>query len=282
MSRIIDAHQHYWALDRGDYGWLTPEAGPVLYRNYGPADLEPELARAGVSQTILVQAAQTHAETAYMLELAERSPSIAGVVGWLDFHDSNWRDVLSIFRAHPKFVGIRVMLQEMKDASEALEPHSLRALRYLAEIGLPVDLLMLEHQLPETIELLKRVPELHAVIDHIAKPRIGAGVFEPWAGRMRAIAEDHPGVYCKLSGMLTEADHGAWRLEQFTAYVRHVVECFGAERVLFGSDWPVCLLAGSYADVRSVLASALPDGLTDEQLAAVYAGNAAAFYRLKA
>ncbi|QHT62309.1 amidohydrolase family protein [Paenibacillus lycopersici] len=279
MSRIIDSHQHYWKLDRGDYGWLSPESG-VLFRDYAPSDLEPELARAGVARTIVVQAAKTHAETDYMLELADRSASIAGVVGWLDFNDSGWRSALARFRRNPKFAGIRVMIQEMADASEVLEPNSLEALRHLAEIGLPVDLLMTSRQLPETIELLRRVPGLHAVIDHIGKPRIGEDVFEPWAGQIKTLAGENPGLYCKLSGMLTEADHEAWQPEQFTAYVRHVVACFGTERVMFGSDWPVCLLAGSYEEVLAVLGAALPEGLTERQRAGIYGENAATFYKL--
>lgn len=280
VRTIIDAHQHYWKLDRGDYGWLTPEAGPTLYRDYDPQDLKPELERAGVRRTIVVQAAQTHAETAYMLELAENDDTIAGVVGWLNFKDPQWRDVLATFRGHPKFVGVRVMIQEMADPAEVLEARSVEALRELASLGLPVDLLIVSGQLPETVELLRRVPGLHAVIDHIGKPRIGEGIFEPWASQMKAIAEENPAVYCKLSGMLTEADHASWTREQFVAYVRHVVSCFGTDRVMFGSDWPVCLLAGSYADVLDVLASALPEGLSEQQLAAIYGSNAATFYKL--
>ncbi|SEM61222.1 amidohydrolase [Paenibacillus sp. OV219] len=276
----IDAHQHYWKLDRGDYGWLTPEAGPVLYRDYGPADLEPELERAGVSRTIIVQAAATHAETEYMLQLAEQSESVAGVVGWLDFADPQWRQVLESFSSHPKFVGIRVMIQDMGDAREVLQPQFVEALQELAAIQLPVDLLLVSHQLPEAIELLKQVPGLHAVIDHIAKPRIGEGVIEPWASQMKEIAESFPGVYCKLSGMITEANHLEWTPEQFVAYVQHIVGVFGTKRVLFGSDWPVCLLAGSYSDVCDVLASALPSSLEAEELEAIYGGNAAAFYKL--
>ncbi|QHW33922.1 amidohydrolase family protein [Paenibacillus rhizovicinus] len=282
MSRTIDSHQHYWKLDRGDYGWLTPEAGPILYRDYAPGDLEPELERAGFQRTIVVQAAQTHAETDYMLELADHSESIAGVVGWLDFQAPDWRSALERFHANPKFVGIRVMIQEMEDASEVLQPYSVEALQVLADIGLPVDLVMRAHQLPETIELLKRVPGLRAVIDHIGKPQIAQGIFEPWASQIKELADSNPGLYCKLSGLLTEADHQSWQPEQFTAYVRHVVECFGIERVMFGSDWPVCLLAGSYEDVRSVLRAALPEALTEQQLAAVYGDNAAAFYKLPA
>ncbi|WP_219838148.1 amidohydrolase [Paenibacillus sp. R14(2021)] len=282
MARRIDAHQHYWKLDRGDYGWLTPEAGPILYRDYAPADLEPELERSGMQQTIVVQAAATHAETKFMLELSRQTASIAGVVGWLDFQNPNWKSVLEEFRLYPKFAGVRVMIQEMKDAFEVLHPQTVEALQYLAEIRLPVDLLIVSHQLEATIELLKQVPNLHAVIDHIGKPRIGEGLFEPWASQMQAIAEQFPGIYCKLSGMLTEADHASWTPEQFTAYVRHVVGSFGTGRVMFGSDWPVCLLAGSYTDVCEVLEAALPGGLTTAELDAVYGGNAAEFYQLQA
>ncbi|AZN42442.1 amidohydrolase family protein [Paenibacillus albus] len=276
----IDAHQHYWKLDRGDYGWLTPEAGPVLYRDYGPADLEPELERAGVSRTIIVQAATTHAETDYMLQLAEQSESVAGVVGWLDFADPKWRQALESFSSHPKFVGIRVMIQDMEDAREVLQPHYVEALQELAAIQLPVDLVLKSHQLPVVIQLLKQVPGLHTVIDHIAKPRIGEGVFEPWASQMKELTETFPGVYCKLSGMITEANHQEWEPEQFVSYVRHIVDVFGTKRVMFGSDWPVCLLAGSYGDVCDVLASALPSTLEAEELEAIYGGNAAAFYKL--
>ncbi|WP_308635030.1 amidohydrolase family protein [Paenibacillus silvisoli] len=274
----IDAHQHYWKLDRGDYGWLTPQAGPVLYRDYAPEDLAPALAQAGVARTIVVQAAATHEETAYMLQLSDANDSIAGVVGWLDFHDPNWRGVLESFRSHPKFVGIRIMIQDMSDPYESHHPNSLEALRYLAEIKLPVDILINSKQLPATIELLRQVPGLHAVIDHIGKPAIREGVFEPWAGQMSEIAATYPGIYCKLSGMLTEAAHDDWQPEQFTAYVRHIVEAFGTDRILFGSDWPVCLLAGSYQDVCDVLEAALPPTLTEREREALYGGNAAAFY----
>nr|WP_206098495.1 amidohydrolase family protein [Paenibacillus montanisoli] len=276
----IDAHQHYWKLDRGDYGWLTPKAGPVLYRDYAPEDLEPALAQAGVARTIVVQAAATHEETAYMLQLSDTTESIAGVVGWLDVHDPNWRSVLEGFRKHPKFAGIRIMIQDMQDPYESHHPNSLEALRYLAEIMLPVDLLITSGQLPATIELLRQVPGLHAVIDHIGKPQIREGIFEPWASLISEIAKSHPGVYCKLSGMLTEAAHDDWKPEQFTAYVRHIVEAFGTERIMFGSDWPVCLLAGSYQDVCDVLEAALPSSLSEREREALYGGNAASFYKL--
>jgi L-fuconolactonase len=275
----IDAHQHYWKLDRGDYGWISSEM-TALYRDYLPPDLGPELSRNGIGRTILVQAAATHAETDFMLELADKHDSIAGVVGWLDFDDPAWQAAYERFKAHPKFAGIRVMIQEMKDPREALRPHVIEALRRFAAEGLPVDLLAVSHQLPAVIELLDLVPGLHAVIDHICKPQIAAAVFEPWAGQMKEIAERHPGVYCKLSGMVTEADHRQWKPEHFTPYVRHIVNAFGPGRLMFGSDWPVCLLAASYSQVLDVLRGALPDSLTEEELEAIYGGNAAKFYRV--
>lgn len=277
--RKIDAHQHYWKLDRGDYGWLTPEGTPAIYRDFLPSDLEPELKRCGIDRTILVQAAATHAETTFMLQLSEKYESIAGVVGWLDLDDPEWPSVFETFRSYPKFVGFRLMIQEMKDAHDALRPHVIDALRQMAANDVPVDLLAVSHQLPVVVELLAQVPGLRAVIDHLCKPQIAAGVFEPWASQMREIAL-HPKVYCKLSGMVTEADHHAWKQEHFTAYVRHIVEIFGTDRVMYGSDWPVCLLAASYTQVHGLLGEVLPDSLTEAELEAIYGGNAAAFYKL--
>ncbi|QYR23267.1 amidohydrolase family protein [Paenibacillus sp. sptzw28] len=277
--RKIDAHQHYWKLDRGDYGWLTPEGTPAIYRDFLPADLEPELKRCGIDRTILVQAAATHAETTFMLQLSEKYESIAGVVGWLNLDDSEWPAAFETFRSHPKFVGFRFMIQEMKDARDALRPHILDALRQMAASDIPVDLLAVSHQLPVVVELLEQVPGLRAVIDHLCKPQIAAGVIEPWASQMREIAR-HPKVYCKLSGMVTEADHHGWKPEHFTSYVRHIVDIFGPDRVMYGSDWPVCLLAASYSEVHGLLGEVLPESLTESQLAAIYGGNAAAFYKL--
>ena len=275
----IDAHQHYWKIGRGDYGWLTPDV-PVLYRDYLPEDLEPSLEQHEIDGTIVVQAARTHAETDFLLELAERCASVAGVVGWLDFGDPTWPDALKRFQASTKFAGIRLMIQEMRDPREALQPHIVNALRRFAEDGLPVDLLAVSHQLPAVMELLELVPGLHAVIDHLCKPQIAAGVFEPWAGQMKEIARKHPGICCKLSGMVTEADHASWKPDDFTAYVRHIVECFGPSRVMFGSDWPVCLLAADYGQAVSVLERALPESFGEAERARLFGGNAAAFYKL--
>ncbi|MFD0712337.1 amidohydrolase family protein [Paenibacillus sp. GCM10027626] len=274
----IDAHQHYWKLARGDYGWLTPDSG-VLYRDYLPADLLPRLREQQMDGTIVVQAAATHEETAYMLELSDAEESIIGVVGWLDLHDPDYRGHYEQFSSHPKFVGFRVMIQEMTDAREVLQPHVTEALTYFAGLDVPVDLLMRSDQLDVVVQLLEQVPGLRAVIDHIAKPQIAAGTLEPWMTQMAKIAS-HPNVYCKLSGMVTEADHDSWQAADFIPYVRHVIHLFGAKRLLFGSDWPVCLLAAEYSEVVALLDQLLPASWTAEEKAAVYGLNAKTFYKL--
>lgn len=274
----IDAHQHYWRIDRGDYGWIGPEL-PVLYRDYMPSDLAPHLKEHNLNATIVVQAAQTLEETAYLLSLSEESESIAGVVGWLDLNDPNFLLHYQRFCKHPKYVGFRVMIQEMPDANRILEPHFIEALQYFAEHDVPVDLLVVSHQLAPVIELLDQVPGLRAVIDHIAKPRIADGVLEPWRSQMAAIAK-RPNVYCKLSGMVTEADHNKWKREDFAAYIQHVLEIFGTDRVMFGSDWPVCLLAANYEEVVEVLTHSLPETWTQHDNDRLFGLNAKGFYKL--
>lgn len=274
----IDAHQHFWKLDRGDYGWLNPNM-PVLYRDYLPEHLAPQLQRCRIDKTILVQAAQTLEETEYMLSLADETDWIAGVVGWFDLNDPACKEHYAKFRLHPKFVGFRIMIQEMPDPEQILEPRFVDAVSYFAGQDVPVDLLVVSHQLEPLVKLLDRVPGLRGVIDHIAKPRIADGVLEPWKSQMSAIAK-HPGIYCKLSGMVTEADHGNWQPSDFTAYIHHALEAFGTERVMFGSDWPVCLLAGSYDQVVDVLEQGLPMQLSASDRERLFGVNAKTFYKL--
>jgi len=274
----IDAHQHYWKLSRNDYGWITPDM-PVLYRDYLPEDLMPHLQKHGVERTILVQAAATIEETEFLLRLSEQTETVGGVVGWLDLNDPSYRAHFERFRKHPKFVGFRVMIQEMEDPRDVLKPQVVEALTYFAEIDFPVDLLMRSPQLHVVVELLERVPGLRGVIDHLAKPRIAEAVLHPWQDQMREIAR-HPNIYCKLSGMVTEADHVKWTANDLIPYVRHVLEIFGPDRVMFGSDWPVCLLAASYDQVVDALEQALPDTLTESEKERIFGGNAKTFYKL--
>lgn len=274
----LDAHQHYWSIERGDYGWITPEI-PVLYRDFGPNDLKPHLAKHGLDGTIVVQAAPTLAETDYILALSEADDSIKGVVGWLDLNDPNHIGHYERFARHPKFVGFRIMIQEMEDANAVLEPAFVEALAYYAKLDVPVDLLVVSHQLEPVAKLLELVPGLRGVIDHIGKPRIRDGVLEPWRSQMSRIAAANQQIYCKLSGMVTEADHKGWKQDDFTAYIAHVLEVFGPRRVMFGSDWPVCLLAASYDEVADVLEKAIPESWGAEEKERLFGLNAKEFYK---
>ena len=272
----IDAHQHYWKLNRGDYGWLTPDMG-VLYRDYLPADLEPSLERHGIDQTVLVQAAPTTAETDFMLSLAAEHESIGGVVGWLDMADPTFSHLIDKYRQEPAFVGIRPMLHDQSDDAWVIQPVVLKNLKLLAAHDFPFDFLVRPQHLPYVLQVLEKVPNLRAVIDHIAKPDIKAQQFEPWASNLNAIAQ-HENVYCKLSGMVTEADHANWSPADLKPYVDHTVKCFGPERVMFGSDWPVSLLAAPYDAVIGALVETLEPGLDEASLTQVFGGNAARFY----
>ncbi|MDF2960805.1 MAG: amidohydrolase [Paenibacillus sp.] len=274
----LDSHQHFWKLDRGDYDWISPDM-KAIHRDFGPSDLADHLKRNGIDKTIVVQAAPTLQDTEFMLGLAGDNESIAGVVGWLDLDSPDYREQYLRFKQHPAFVGFRVMIQGMEDADEVLRPPVVEALRYFAGEGFPVDLLMRSNQLPSVLKLLEAVPNLHGVIDHIAKPQIAEGQWEPWASQMEEIAA-YPSIYCKLSGMVTEADHRQWKPEHFTRYIQHIIRIFGKERVMFGSDWPVCLLAASYDQVIEVLEQALPESWSSRDKEALFGGNAMRFYRL--
>jgi len=274
----IDAHQHYWSIKRGDYGWITPEL-TKLHRDYLPEHLAGHLSKYEIAGTIAVQAAPTVEETDYLLALADRTESILGVVGWLDLFDPSHRRHYEHYKQHPKFVGFRMMIQELPDASQILKPSIVDALRDYAREDLPVDLLLKSHQLEVLNLLLNEVPGLRGVIDHIAKPPIAAGSFEPWAKQMERAAA-YPNIYCKLSGMVTEADHRSWKPEQIERYIHHVLALFGPNRVMFGSDWPVCLLAAEYDEVVDVLERAIPSSWGERERAALYGDNAARFYKL--
>ncbi|WP_159881046.1 amidohydrolase family protein [Paenibacillus puerhi] len=275
----IDAHQHYWKLARGDYGWLTPEQG-VLYRDYGPNELRPELSRRHIDRTIVVQAAPTVEETRYLLKLCEREESLAGVVGWVDLEADDVEQMLDELAASPYFKGVRPMLQDLGDDAYIVRDKVLRSLGMLVERGLTLDILVRSRHLPYVAQMLDLVPGIPAVIDHIAKPDIAGGEREPWLSGMETVAE-HENVYVKLSGMVTEADLANWTEADIRPYVTEVCRMFGPERLMFGSDWPVCLLAASYEEVVSLVERTLPEAWKAEERAAVFGGNAARFYRIR-
>ncbi len=274
----IDSHQHFWKAARGDYHWMSP-AVQVLCRDYLPADLQPLLQKNKIDRTILVQAAQTRAETDFLLELAAQHDFIAGVIGWLDMDSPNFPRELELYSKRPKFLGIRPMLQDIADDQWILRPRVVESLGLVAERGLPFEFLTYTRHLPHVVTVLKSVPNLHAVVDHVSKPEIKNRKLDPWRSLMAQVAK-HPNVYCKLSGMITEADLKAWTPADLRPYVEHVLTAFGPDRVMFGSDWPVCLLAGSYDQALGALETLLKPRLNQRQKDAVFGGNAARFYKL--
>jgi L-fuconolactonase len=274
----IDSHQHYWKVDRGDYYWMSP-AVQILCRDYLPADLRPLLVQHGIEKTIVVQAAQTTNETDFLLQLASQDDSIAGVVGWLDMDDPGFSDQFERYRKHPKFIGLRPMLQDLPDDEWILRPRVLEALKLVADADFPFDFLTYPRHLPYVLKVLELIPGLRAVIDHISKPEIRVGKLEPWKEWMARLAL-HENLYCKLSGMITEADHKLWTTEDLRPYVEHVVECFGVDRLMFGSDWPVCLLAGSYSQVIGAVTEVLSPILDESAEQKLFGENATRFYKL--
>ena len=276
---IIDAHQHFWRISRGDYHWMTPTM-PLLARDYLADDLRPHLRKAGVARTVLIQAAATEAETDFLLELASRTDFVAGVTGWLDLGDRGFPQRLAHYRRHPKFVAVRPMLQDLKDDAWILGPVVLGNLHHLAELKFPFEFLTFPRHLPHVLRALEETPALHAVVDHLSKPPIASGALEPWATLMKRVA-DFPGVHCKLSGMVTEADHAGWSPDSLAPYVDHVVDVFGADRLLFGSDWPVCRLAAEYGEVVNGLRTVLSARMGPRELEKVFRRNAEGFYGLE-
>jgi L-fuconolactonase len=276
MMRRIDAHQHFWQLARGDYGWLTPALAPI-YRDFMPSDLAPLLERHGISGTVLVQAAPTEAETDFMLKLADENGFIEGVVGWVDFAAADAPARIVRLAVHPKLKGLRPMIQDIPDVDWMLRPELEPAFRALIEHDLVFDALVLPRHLKNLSILLSRHPEMRVVVDHCAKPEIATGAFEEWAEDIRKIAAAS-GAFCKLSGLVTEAAKD-WTVEDLRPCFEHVHACFGADRLIWGSDWPVCTLAASY-DAWVEAAEKLLAFCRPEERAAILGGNAARLYRL--
>jgi L-fuconolactonase len=281
----IDAHQHFWDPARVEVEWmktLRGEAAKRLVRPVLPAELEPILAHHRIDQTILIQVATNDAEADFLFSLAESHAFIAGVVVWLDMDRPDFEQRLERCMAHPEFLGIRPMIENIEDPGWLARPAVRRAFHSLEEHEVCFDFLIKHHQLPAALEVFAACPRLRTVIDHIAKPAIVRGELRPWQ-ELLARAAEHPNVYCKLSGMITEADHDRWTAEDLAPYVAHAVACFGHQRLMFGSDWPVCTLAGSYDQVVEALERTLaPLGLAAEEQRWIFGHTAREFYRLGA
>lgn len=272
---LVDAHHHVWWLDRGDYGWLTPES--PLFRDYGLDDLRPKLGN--IAATILVQAAPTEAETLFLLDVAHSSGGLVrGVVGWTDFTAPDAPARIAALARDPLLKGLRPMLQDMEDLEWILSPAVQPALAAMTQAKLRLDLLIRPRHLNQIFRLAEARPDLPVVIDHGAKPAIRIGLFQPWGGQMRHLART-TNWCCKLSGLVTEANHRQWDLDDLRPYVDHLLACFGPRRLLWGSDWPVVNLAGGYAAWREAT-QVLLGGLSAEDRAAVLGGNAMRFYGL--
>lgn len=273
----IDAHQHFWHPGRGDYGWM-PKDDPILSRPYAPAELWPQLQAAGVEGTVLVQAAPTVAETEYMLGIADATPWVLGVVGWVDFERPSDLAELRRLAGHPKFKGVRPMIQDIPDDGWMLRDDVQWGFRALCDQGLRFDALGFPRHLGNFLTVLKRYPTMQVVVDHCMKPQIrekSEAHFRLWADGMSRIADETAAVV-KFSALITEAD-ADWTVEDLKPYVDHVFSAFGPERVMWGSDWPVCRLRGEYGDWRAA-ALALTSGLSEVDRALVYGGTAAGFY----
>ena len=275
----IDSHQHFWIYNPAEYEWID-ESMAAIRRDFLPEDLEPELERTEFQGSVAVQTRQTLEETRWLLGLADRSAKVVGVVGWVDLCSPDVRSQLSVFARNPKLVGIRHIVQSEADDRFLLRPDFLRGIALLEEFDLAYDILIYKKHLPVAAEFVERFPKQRFVLDHLAKPPIKSREIESWAEGIRRLAA-FPTVFCKLSGLVTEADWQCWKPEDITPYLDIAFETFGASRLMIGSDWPVCLVAGSYSRTLDVVKNYLRDH-TAETREAVLGGNARRFWRLKA
>lgn len=279
----IDAHHHFWNPKERDYYWMGGDLMAPIRTPLGPDDLRPLIEAAGVVGTVLVQTIPDLGETRDFLSLAARTDFVRGVVGWADLTAPDLADTLAALRAGPGgqyLVGIRHQAHDEADGDWLGRANVVAGIRRVHEAGLAYDLLVKERELPAAIRCVDALPDdTRLVVDHIAKPRIGDGAMQPWRDLIAEIAK-RPNVWCKMSGMVTEADWRTWSEKDLRPYVDHILTAFGPERVMFGSDWPVCLLAASYARVVAA-AETLLAGLSEEKRQAVAGGNAMRFYRLQ-
>jgi len=273
----IDAHQHFWVYDQSEYAWID-DSMASLRRDFLPNDLKIELGRKGFQGSVAVQARQTLEETRWLLELATDASFILGVVGWVDLRSSNVRSQLEAFAGNPKLVGIRHIVQSEPNDRFLLQPEFLRGISLLEEFDLAYDLLIYPKHLPVAAEFVRRFPRQRFVLDHLAKPPIKSGSLRPWERGMRELGT-LPNVFCKLSGLVTEADWQNWKPEHIVPYMDVAFETFGPRRLMIGSDWPVCTLAASYTRAIDLVESYLSQHATEVQEAAL-GGNAQQFWKL--
>lgn len=275
---LIDTHQHFWIYDSQEYSWID-ESMALLRRNFLPTDLDPHLNRAGIGGTVVVQARQSLEETRWLLELAEQSKSILGVVGWVDLRASDVHLQLKKFAGNPKLVGVRHIVQSEPDERFLMQPDFHCGIAALEEFDLAYDILIYAKHLPVAAEFVERFPRQRFVLDHMAKPPIKSGSIEEWSRGICGLAA-FPNVFCKVSGLVTEADWANWKVEEIAPYLDVVFDAFGLNRLMMASDWPVCLVAASYERALGVTTSYL-ERYPPESRTAILGGNAQRFWRLK-
>ncbi|MGB5434496.1 MAG: amidohydrolase family protein [Maribacter sp.] len=274
----IDAHQHFWHYNPVKHSWID-NAMAVIRKDFLPSDLKKVFEENDIDGCVAVQADQTLQETYFLLDLAKSNDFIKGIVGWVDLRDKGIGPVLEKYGEQKKIKGFRHIVQGEADHNFLLRPDFMRGISHLEKYGYTYDILIFPHQLGATLEFVKRFPNQRFVIDHMGKPYIKDGFFDGWAILMKEIAK-HENVYCKLSGMITEADFNSWTPEQIIPYMNVVLEVFGPDRLMYGSDWPVCLVAGNYARVKQLVINFITDLSTTEQQK-IMGGNAINFYNLK-
>jgi L-fuconolactonase len=280
-AAVIDAHHHFWDPGTADYPWMTGAFEP-LRRPYGPSDLAPLLGAVGVTATIVVQARQELEETYSLLEMAATTPWVTGVVGWVDLTSADVEQTIARIREGEhgsRLVGIRHLAHDEPDPEWLIRDDVLRGLYAVAEAGLVYDLLLRTRELPAATEVARRLPGLRLVLDHLAKPAISIRQIEPWASAIGEIAR-LPNVTCKVSGLVTEADWSSWHTDDLTPYIARAVEVFGPDRLMWGSDWPVCTLAASYTEVFETAVGILSEHVGD-WLDSILGGCAASTYALQ-
>lgn len=274
----IDAHQHFWLFNATEYDWID-ESMSVLKRDFTPEDLRVELTNNQFNGSLVVQARQSLVETNWLIDLAQQNQHIKGVVGWIDLKDDDLEQQLIAYKNVNLVKGFRHVLQGEPDPNFMLDPKFVRGLRLLAKHEFKYDLLIYANQLPTAIKMLEQIPELNVVIDHIAKPDIkGKTGFKAWQQGMEELAQN-PNTFCKISGMVTEADWSNWQTSDFEPYLETIFNLFGPNRVMYGSDWPVCLVAGSYGDIKSIVESYCLE-YYPEYLDQVFGLNVVNFYQL--
>ncbi|WFA87328.1 amidohydrolase family protein [Paenibacillus amylolyticus] len=273
----LDAHQHFWEYNAAEYGWIGEEM-KAIRQSFLPEDLEPLLVQSGLDGCIAVQARQSLTETEWLLQLTDQHECIKGVVGWVDLCSDEVRNQLELFASNPYLKGVRHVIQDEPDLKYVLREDFQRGISLLKEYDLAYDLLVSKEQLPYAVELVKAFPEQRFVLDHLAKPDIKSGILSPWKEALESLAAQ-PNAYCKLSGMVTEADWANWTPKDFTAYLNIAIEAFGAERLMFGSDWPVSNVSAPYSEVFGLIISHI-NGLPilDQQM--ILGGTCATFYQI--